>query len=128
MVPPTHVHHSLDRVIVMYELHHRWSWHSIHSLKFLQWCAFVCLPPCSTGAVLDLPKLLPTKIKTGQLTCPTARSVCPTLGCREACSNGYCWQGKCYCHMEFTGPGCSQSLVPSLVAQKAAQTLPSGQG
>lgn len=25
-------------------------------------------------------------------------------------------QGRCYCHLEFTGPSCSQSLVPSLWA------------
>lgn len=44
------------------------------------------------GAVLDLPKLLPGKFKSGQVVCPMARKVCPTLGCSGSCSNGYCWQ------------------------------------
>ncbi|WIA42317.1 hypothetical protein OEZ86_008331 [Tetradesmus obliquus] len=83
--------------------------------------------PCSDGAVLDLPKLLPSKFKRGQITCPAAASVCPTLGCPQGCSNGYCWQGKCYCHLEFTGPGCSQSLVPLPLAGKVAQSLPGQQ-
>eukprot|EP00878_Enallax_costatus_P003097 GHUV01003296.1.p1 GENE.GHUV01003296.1~~GHUV01003296.1.p1 ORF type:complete len:484 (+),score=96.88 GHUV01003296.1:3288-4739(+) len=80
------------------------------------------------GAILDLAKLLPTKFKSGQITCPNANTVCPTLDCKEACSNGYCWQSRCYCHMEFTGPGCSQSLVPSLVASNSGQSLPASSG
>lgn len=91
--------------------------------------ADLCLVPCcSAGAVLDLAKILPTRFKSGQLVCPNSSAVCPTLGCRDACRNGYCWQGKCYCHLEFTGAGCSQSLVPSLVSSRAWQSLPAPRG
>ena len=77
--------------------------------------------------MLDLPKLLPSKFKSGQLVCPQASTVCPTLGCKAACNNGYCWKGRCFCHMEFTGRDCSQSLVPGMVP--AAQTsVPSDAG
>lgn len=48
-----------------------------------------------TGAVLDLPKLLPGSFKSGQLVCPEARKVCPTLGCAGGCANGYCWEVRC---------------------------------
>jgi hypothetical protein len=47
---------------------------------------------CSPGAVLDLAKLLPGQFKSGQVVCPIAQKVCPTLGCSGGCANGYCWQ------------------------------------
>lgn len=53
---------------------------------------FMILVCCAAGAVLDLPKLLPGSFKSGQLVCPEARKVCPTLGCAGGCANGYCWQ------------------------------------
>lgn len=46
----------------------------------------------SPGAVLDLAKLLPGQFKSGQVVCPMAQKVCPTLGCSGGCANGYCWQ------------------------------------
>lgn len=73
--------------------------------------------PCKDGATLNLPQLLPGVFKSGQIICPPASKVCPTLGCVDGCLNGYCWQGRCHCHLEFTGASCTQSLVPKLAAQ-----------
>jgi hypothetical protein len=68
-----------------------------------------------TGATLDLARLLPGVFARGTLTCPAARSMCPTLGCAGGCGGrGYCWAGRCACHLEYAGPGCGQSLVPQL--------------
>lgn len=54
--------------------------------------------------MLDLPKLLPGSFKSGQLVCPEARKVCPTLGCAGGCANGYCWEVRCLAGL--LQPGC----------------------
>ncbi|GBF91572.1 leishmanolysin-like peptidase [Raphidocelis subcapitata] len=70
---------------------------------------------CPTNATLDLPKLMPDRYRAGSIgPCPDNAAACQTLACGPACAvGGVCRGGKCYCNLEFTGPGCEQRLTPS---------------
>ncbi|WIA38893.1 hypothetical protein OEZ86_002166 [Tetradesmus obliquus] len=70
---------------------------------------------CPSRSVVDLSRALPGSYLLGFLQCPSNALVCEALGCSGcSASGGYCSRGRCYCHMERYGKGCSQSLVPRL--------------
>ncbi|KAF6253662.1 hypothetical protein COO60DRAFT_396536 [Scenedesmus sp. NREL 46B-D3] len=70
---------------------------------------------CPSRAVVDLSRALPGSYLLGFLQCPSNALVCESMGCGQcSASGGYCSKGRCYCHMERYGKGCSQSLVPRL--------------
>jgi hypothetical protein len=70
---------------------------------------------CPSRSVVDLSRALPGAYLLGFLQCPSNALVCESMGCGQcSASGGYCSRGRCYCHMERYGKGCSQSLVPRL--------------
>jgi hypothetical protein len=70
---------------------------------------------CPSRSVVDLSRALPGSYLLGFLQCPSNALVCESMGCGDCSgSGGYCSRGRCYCHMERYGKGCSQSLVPRL--------------
>lgn len=72
--------------------------------------------PCRSGSVVDLVKLTSSRYTLGKVVCPDNAVVCGTLSAAcKGCSSkgGYCARGKCYCHMEYTGANCQNSLVPA---------------
>lgn len=75
-----------------------------------------CLLPtrlASPGGTVDLATALPGRgFVSGILRCPQNDVVCPQLGCKVACVNGQCHNGRCVCAMAFTGERCEKSLVP----------------
>jgi hypothetical protein len=70
---------------------------------------------CPSRSVVDLSRALRGSYLLGFLQCPSNALVCESMGCGQcSASSGYCSRGRCYCHMERYGKGCSQSLVPRL--------------
>lgn len=56
-----------------------------------------------------------TAMQTSLGPCPPAREVCPYKGCPVhqglMCSNqGHCYDGKCYCAVDRSGPACEFPL------------------
>jgi hypothetical protein len=70
---------------------------------------------CPSGKTVDLSKVLAGRYLLGVLQCPSNQLVCETMGCGECSpSGGFCSRGACHCHMERSGSGCKDTLVPQL--------------
>ncbi|WIA15148.1 hypothetical protein OEZ85_001835 [Tetradesmus obliquus] len=69
---------------------------------------------CPSGQTVDLAKALPGQFQKGSVgPCPDNAAMCDSLSCGESCTvGGTCVSGRCYCNLEYTGPGCAKRLTP----------------
>jgi hypothetical protein len=69
---------------------------------------------CPSGQTVDLAKALPAQFQKGSVgPCPDNAAMCDSLSCGESCTvGGTCVSGRCYCNLEYTGPGCAKRLTP----------------
>lgn len=57
---------------------------------------------------------LPNQFQKGTIgPCPDNKAYCDSLSCGESCTvGGTCYNGKCYCNLEYTSEGCAKKLTP----------------
>lgn len=72
---------------------------------------------CPTGSIQNLAALpaFATVFSRGSIgVCPDNQHVCANLKCASSCyPGGECHNGKCYCHLDYDGPNCTQQLSSS---------------
>ncbi|KXZ43308.1 hypothetical protein GPECTOR_95g697 [Gonium pectorale] len=79
---------------------------------------------CPAGQYLSLPALLPGRYTSGRIgPCPPASALCATQSCPAAACNpagGDCFNGRCYCHLAYTGADCGYNLITGQALPNAA--------